>query len=320
MKETPLVTVGVVSYNAENFIQESLNSVYNQTYRNIELIVSDDHSSDATLQKINEWIPSHKDRFVRTLVISSEVNTGTSGNGNRAIFQSNGEWYKSLDGDDVLASTAIADYVDFVKDRKDVNFVFGRIAVFHGSFDKNQLESHHPSFYGFLYKDDVTAKQQYNVLTKHFAASGSSGFYRLKVLKEYGGYDERFPLMEDHPLLIKLTKNGNKLYMLDKVTLYYRISPQSITNSKTSQAQIFSNSDKRQVVEYKYEYLRENSNAIWRLFLSYSIFIKKIIINAGNNKFSLLCKMYYIWYKITDPYLWHHRFLNTKSQLKKYSK
>lgn len=313
MQGSPLVTVGIVSYNAESFILESLNSVYNQTYQNIELIISDDHSSDATLNIINDWLPSHKDRFVRTLVISSKVNTGTSGNGNRAIFQSNGEWYKSLDGDDILAPTAIADYVDFIRENKDVNFVFGRIAVFHGSFDINKLEYHHPSFYGFLYKDGVTAKQQYNVLTKHFAASGSSGFYRLKILKEYGGYDERFPLMEDHPLLIKLTKEGNKLYLLDKVTLYYRISPLSITNTKTAQNQIFSNSDKRQVVEYKYEYLRENSNKIWRVFLAYSIFLKKMIINSGNNKHSIICQLYFLWYKMTDPYLWHHRFLNIKS-------
>lgn len=308
---TPLVTVGVVCYNAEEFILESLNSVYYQTYSNIELIVSDDNSTDDTVRIVNEWFQSHKERFVRFKVLTVEKNTGTSGNGNRAIQEARGEWYKSLDGDDILAETAIADYVDFVKQHENVHYVFGRTANFLGSYSKEKLNYHEPAFYPKLYSEETTAKEQFDVLIKHFAASGTSGFYRLNTLKKLGCYDERFPLMEDHPLLIKMTKNGYKLWLLDKITLYYRISPKSITNSKNSIEPYLSNSDVRQVVEYKYEYFYENYNLFWKCCLLYTMTLKKLIIKFGNSKNIFLCVVLYNILRITNPYSWNYKYLLT---------
>ena len=308
--EKPLVTVGVVTYNAEKFIEDTLDSVYNQTYRNIELILSDDHSSDNTVEVAKKWFDKHKDRFVRTLLITSDVNTGVSANGNRAIFQAKGEWYKSLDGDDMLTTTSIEDYVEFVNSKSDVSFVFGRIAVFRGDFDVNKLEVHKPAFYDYLYREEVTAKTQFHVLTKHFAASGSSGFYKLSVLRdEMGGYDERFPLMEDHPILIKFTKHGYKLWLLDKVTLYYRISSNSITNSMSQRKQILSNHDIRQVIDYKFEYLNENYGWYWKLLLKYTNYLKRKIYYSGNSNAKFICRFYNNILRLTNPYPWHGRLL-----------
>lgn len=310
--EKPLVTVGVVTYNAEKFIEDTLDSVYNQTYRNIELILSDDHSSDNTVEVAKKWFDKHKDRFVRTLLITSDVNTGVSANGNRAIFQAKGEWYKSLDGDDMLTTTSIEDYVEFVNSKSDVSFVFGRIAVFRGDFDVNKLEVHKPAFYDYLYREEVTAKTQFHVLTKHFAASGSSGFYKLSVLRdEMGGYDERFPLMEDHPILIKFTKHGYKLWLLDKVTLYYRISSNSITNTLSSNAQILSNHEVRQVIDYKYTYFFENYGLLWNIFLRYTMFMQKRIYYSGNSNKIFACRLYKEILHVTNPYTWHRIFINT---------
>lgn len=310
--ESPLVTVGVVSYNAEIFIEDTLTSVYNQTYKNIELILSDDHSSDNTVEVAKKWFENHKDRFVRTLLITSDINTGVSANGNRAIFQAKGEWYKSLDGDDMLTPTAIEDYVRFVNSKVDISFAFGLLSVFKDTFDPNKLEMHKPSFYNFLYKEDTTAKQQYNVLIKHFAASGTTGFYRLNVLRdELGGYDERFPLLEDHPLLIRLTKNGHKLWLLDKVTLYYRISSNSITNTLSSNDQILSNHEVRQVIDYKYTYFFENYGLLWNIFLRYTMFMQKRIYYSGNSNKIFACRLYKEILHVTNPYTWHRFFINT---------
>ena len=305
----PLVTIGIVCYKAENFIIETLNSVYHQTYDKIELIVSDDHSPDNTVQIIKEWLCSHKSRFVNTLVIESDTNTGPSGNGNRAIFQAHGEWYKSLDGDDILKDTAITDYVEFVNSNKNVNFVFGRIASFQGEFDPNKTKITNPFLYPSIYKERISANRQYNVLLKHFLASGTSGFYRTSVLKSLGGYDERFPFLEDYPLLIKYAKNGNKLWLLDKITLYYRIVPSSISHYHQNHNQIFSNSDIRSIEEYKYQYLRENYGFIWKVLSNYSIYMKTLIIKHGNTMYRPLCRFLYTVYKITDPYKWYEKIL-----------
>lgn len=308
----PLVTVGVVCYNAEEFIEETLDSVYKQTYSKIELIISDDHSSDNTVQKINEWVPLHKERFIRVKVITSEENTGVSGNGNRAIHEAKGEWYNSLDGDDLLTETAVEDNVNYVTGRDDIHFVFGNKAGFYGNFSVEGLKKIVPPFYPKFYANTTTAKEQLNVVNKFCVGSGSSIFFRTRTLKELGGYDERFPLMEDHPIYIKFTRNGYKLWLLDKVTHYYRINDKSISHTVDEFEYILTNNAVRQVVEYKHEYLRETYGIFWKICLWYTNLLKRQIINKGNSKKNVKCLFWHYLLKLTDPYNWYFKFLSQK--------
>lgn len=310
--DNPLVTVAIVTYNSGEFVLETLDSVKNQTYQNIELILSDDCSSDDTVSKCEKWFKENGDRFVRTEIVISDINTGVSGNGNRALAKAQGEWYKNLDGDDLLAPTAIEDYVSFVTNNVSAKYVFGRVEKFERDLKSTQLTK--PFFYDTLYGNGVSAQKQYKVLSKHWAGSGTSGFYSTKVLKEIGGFDERFPLMEDHPILINLTRNGIKLWLLDKTTIYYRVSSNSISHQNADR-QIFTNSQVRVARDYKLQYLRENLNAIWRLFLDYSLFLKKHIISAGNTYDSRECRIWHKIYTITDPFLIDSRVLAKKSRL-----
>ena len=62
-----LITVVVVAYNSSSFIIEALDSVYNQTWRKIELIVTDDCSNDNTVELCHSWMDIHKSRFVRIM-------------------------------------------------------------------------------------------------------------------------------------------------------------------------------------------------------------------------------------------------------------
>ena len=72
----PLVSVPVITYNSSKTVLETLDSIYNQTYQNLELIVSDDCSTDNTVGICREWIEAHKKRFVRTELLTVEKNTG----------------------------------------------------------------------------------------------------------------------------------------------------------------------------------------------------------------------------------------------------
>ena len=82
-KEQPLVSVPVVTYNSANTILETLESIKAQTYPNIELIISDDCSTDNTIELCLEWLELYKERFTRTEVLTVEKNTGVSANVNR---------------------------------------------------------------------------------------------------------------------------------------------------------------------------------------------------------------------------------------------
>lgn len=307
MNTEPLVTVGVVTYNSSEFIKEALDSVFRQTYKNIELIISDDCSTDDTVSIAEEWMNAHKDRFVRTLIISTEKNTGVSGNFNRLISQAKGVWLKGLAGDDILADTAIEDYINFINEKQKVAIVFGRMQTFSERMQTSKLMPHKPSFYPYLYDENITAKQQYNIAIKHNIATAASAFYKLKVLKyELGGFDERFPLLEDAPFFIKITKHGYKLWLLDKVTLFYRISSVSLSHSMEGDYQILSNNMIRNLVEYKYQFKYENYGIIWKLFLKYRMFLERCILKSGNSSKGLNGKLFFFAYKYINPYVWHY--------------
>lgn len=79
-----LVSIPVITYNSAKTVIETLDSIKAQTYPNIELIISDDCSTDDTVQLCREWIEKNGERFERTELISVTKNTGVSGNNNRA--------------------------------------------------------------------------------------------------------------------------------------------------------------------------------------------------------------------------------------------
>ncbi len=63
--QLPLVTVVIPSYNHQNFVQDSIRSIIQQSYQNIELLVIDDGSSDQSIEKIKEMVEQCEERFVR---------------------------------------------------------------------------------------------------------------------------------------------------------------------------------------------------------------------------------------------------------------
>ena len=111
----PLVTVAIVTYNSAKYIEDALESVKNQTYKNIELIISDDASEDNTVEICRNWISKHKANFYAVKIITVEKNTGIPANFNRALNSASGEWIKFVAGDDIIYPDCIKDNIEFVK-------------------------------------------------------------------------------------------------------------------------------------------------------------------------------------------------------------
>ena len=122
--EQPLVSVRVVTYNSSKTVEETLDSIYNQTYSNIELIISDDCSKDNTVAICRNWIELHKERFVRTEMITVDKNTGVTGNVNRSEEACKGVWVKGIAGDDVLMPNCIQIYMEYVNNHPETVVLF----------------------------------------------------------------------------------------------------------------------------------------------------------------------------------------------------
>lgn len=230
-----LISVITATYNSSGFIAETLDSIYNQRWPNIELIITDDNSADNTIDICHRWLENHSNRFSKTLVLTSHINTGVSANANRGLRVASGEWVKFIGSDDTLLPDCLTENMQFITDNPLINILFSRINIYNETLLPNNFIETTPS-------DTITpesilwpersAESQYRMLLVsdriHFTPSV---FIHRDLLLSIGGFDERFKLLEDYPLWLKITKNGNRLFFMDKVTVNYRRHSRAINNN-----------------------------------------------------------------------------------------
>lgn len=226
-KQSPLVSVCIISYNSAEYIVEALESVKMQSYQNIEIIVADDCSSDNTVEICKKWFAENGNRFVRTEVVVPPHNTGTSANYNRAVKAAQGEWIKLFDGDDFLAPNCVKDNIGFVLQHSEAQVVFSEAGRFNNG-NKDDSEKFYDHFKRSFFDCDLHGQL---LRALHNSDMSSATFFIKAQLLKDNPYDERYGLLEDAPKWIDLLRKGFKFYFFDKVTAYYRIG-ESVTSSK----------------------------------------------------------------------------------------
>lgn len=219
MECNELVSVRVVSYNAEQTILDTLESIKNQTYRNIELIVSDDCSKDKTVQIVREWLAQNKSRFVRTKLLTVDHNTGVCANMNRALKECEGVWIKGIAADDILLPNCVEDYMNFVSNNPNCRFVASLARVYEENFAP---ENYRSTMGDCSHIANRLINDQIAMVAFHHTINAPSCFYNKNMLLEIGGYDNKYGY-EDHPLYLTILENGNALYYMPKETVGYRI-------------------------------------------------------------------------------------------------
>lgn len=110
MMEKPLVSIALCTYNGERYLKAQLDSILNQTYSRIEVVVVDDHSTDSTFKLLEEY--SKKDTRVR--LFQNDRNLGFSANFEKAIKKCQGEYIAVADQDDIWEKTKISELLDHI--------------------------------------------------------------------------------------------------------------------------------------------------------------------------------------------------------------
>ena len=232
MKECniPLVSVPVVTYNSSKTVIETLDSIYNQTYPNIELIVSDDCSTDNTVEICRQWIEQHKERFVRVELLTAEKNTGVAGNGNRAEAACRGEWCKGIAGDDILLPNCIQDCIDYVTAHPDTIWLFGKMEGFGRS--QEEVDEYMNRCYNYDFFSLSLENQLRYLIFKGNCIPAPTAFVHIQRNRATGvKNDERIPMLEDHPKWINLIRAGVKVHFVDKIIVKYRLSDNSLSTT-----------------------------------------------------------------------------------------
>lgn len=226
--QQPLVSVFIVTYNSSDYIIEALDSVKTQTYPNIELIVSDDCSTDNTLSLVKDWMNSYGSRFVRTELVVAPVNQGIPANYNRAVGACQGEWIKMMDGDDLLLDDCISANMEYVQQHPEVQVVFSDLNCFRDNDTENVTRQY------FTKKDksffSLDSDDQMKWLLRSNVLPSQTCFMKTKLLKD-NPYNEKYRLLEDYPMWLHLSKFGIHYYFMDKCTALYRES-ESVSSSK----------------------------------------------------------------------------------------
>lgn len=140
-KNNPLVSVIIPTFNRADLLIDSLVSIDNQTYPNIEVIIVDDGSSDNTEESVNSFVSK------KTVVkYYKQKNQGACAARNLGFLKSSGEYIQYLDSDDILDDKKIEDQVNYLEQNSNIDGVWGdwykgspHANVFIRSYAKNNL-------------------------------------------------------------------------------------------------------------------------------------------------------------------------------------
>ncbi|MEG0031914.1 glycosyltransferase family 2 protein [Acinetobacter sp.] len=218
--ELPLVTVMIPCYNHEKFIKESIQSVIDQTYSRLELIVIDDGSKDNSIQIIEEMRLACEQRFEHFQFIFRE-NRGLSRTLNQGLSLARGEYFSIVASDDIMLSEKTAIQVDVFKKDPLITAVFGA----HQYIDD---ESHVVSVKKASYREFSFQEIFYH----QHDIPASSQMIKLNHLRDIGGYNENTKV-EDWDLWLRLTGAGAKLVYIPDVIVGYRMHDSNLSKNKS---------------------------------------------------------------------------------------
>lgn len=232
LQQNPLVSIIVVTYNSSQTVVETLESMREQSYQNLELIVSDDYSLDDTVAICEKWLKENNERFVRTELVTASKNTGISQNFNRGLAAATGDWIKTIAGDDALFSYTIEEYIKYTLTNSDVKFLHSNIASYNDTLEEKNIRSIGDSSEYKINHKDITAEEQYQILLRKCRVRAPTVMIKREVFDLVGNFNESYPLWEDRPMWLKITKHNIKLQYLNIIGAKYRVSSSSIQTKK----------------------------------------------------------------------------------------
>ncbi|WP_428026062.1 glycosyltransferase family 2 protein [Arcobacter sp.] len=223
MKPEPLVSIITPMYNAEQYIQETIQSVLNQSYKNWEMIIVNNCSTDRSSEIVNSIDEN------RIRLIDLEYNSGGPARPrNVGVENAKGEYIAFLDSDDVWLPQKLEKQITFLEDNKDVDICHTLANI----IDEKSI------YQGFF-----NNQKSYNIL-KYIISSKNILFYTnnininsvlMRIDKSIKFNDEKTMIaVEDWGYWIENQSQGKNIQLLKDILVNYRIHSDSITSKDKS--------------------------------------------------------------------------------------
>lgn len=259
MMEAPeRVSIVLPTYNGAKYLQQSIDSCLNQTYKNIELIIVDDGSMDDT----PDIIKSYQDERIKC--IRHKINRGLPRALNTGFAMATGEYLTWTSDDNYYAEDAIESMVALLQINKKIDFVYANYYVING--DGAVLQS-------------VSVGPSKNL--KEENCIGPCFLYRRKIYEVVGEYNPNAFLAEDYEYWIRVFKRF-RMQKLEKFVYWHRLHSQSLTGQYAAEAKSCAD-------QIRYHYFK--IHAITRrlsFYLAMDIRVIRRLLGTliGNNRYS----------------------------------
>jgi len=208
-----LVSIITPSFNSAKFIKECIDSVLSQTYKNWEMIIVDDVSSDNSNEIIEEYIK--KDNRIR--LIKLEKNSGPAVTRNRAIKEAQGRYIAFLDADDIWMSQKLEKQLQFMKDN---NITFSYTEYVKINDDSKVISE----------VIERPKKVNYKKMLNSNYIPCLTAIYDTQILGKV--YMPNILKRQDYGLWLKILKKVDYAYALNESLAKYRIHSSSISSNK----------------------------------------------------------------------------------------
>lgn len=211
-----LVSIAIPCYNHADFIQESILSVIDQDYTDIELIIIDDGSTDNSVLKIQELISVCRERFIR-FEFRHRSNKGVGETLNEMLDWCGGQYFAALASDDLIKVNKTTIQVNYLNSHDDVMGVFGGIEILHN--DGKTVE-------------EVSGECRYSfneILLHSHNLPAPTQLLRMSKVKEVGGFRKDL-IIEDWSMWLLMTQDGGYLVYLNELFASYRRHDSNISS------------------------------------------------------------------------------------------
>jgi glycosyltransferase involved in cell wall biosynthesis len=272
-------------YNTQKYIEDSITSVINQSYKDWELIVINDGSNDGSLRIINKFVKRNK----KIKVINLKKNYGQAYARNIGIKISRGKWISILDADDIFSLNKLEEQSSVIKNLSKHYVLVGTSSVLIDKKGKriNNILYHYPSKSYFMKK---------NLYEKRKFPPHSSIAYKRSALKKIGFFDERFKRTEDVDLWLKLSLIGN-FTSTKKTFISNRIHNDNISTSNRLKFSAHVYSLLARILHLaRLQKLEKNLERIYsfnKLLILTEKYIKKTILYNKNKKLNKIKKNFF---------------------------
>ncbi len=201
----PKVSIVIPAYNAMEYLPETVASALSQTYKDFEIVLVNDGSSDS----IQEWVETQK---ISQLRLISQENRGLAGARNTGIREAKGTYIALLDADDLWDSTKLEKQVQVLDLDKEAALVYTWLAL----VDEQGTPT------GRCYKRCEEGNVWQPMLTANLVGCGSAPLIRRTVLNEVGYFDENLKsFVEDWDLWLRIA-DQYKFRVVKETLVYYR--------------------------------------------------------------------------------------------------